>query len=431
MNQRVLSLLLPAMIAPWVLLVAAWKSASHRERHWLLTFFVTIYGASITIAYDPLGAGPDGVRHLLRVYTHYVDLGLDEFLSELWLILTLRPPETTNDDVYIHVLSYFTGGLLGEPRFFFPIVAFVYGYFFTGSMLEVFKQYKLRPSGYIFAAFALLFILVKNIEGVNTVRTWTGLWILVYACLRYYSTKQLRYLVLMFVPPLVHVGYLAIALPAWLVLLLGNKKKLYALLFVASSFTTFVNPGSVADVLSQSELGAQKVGGYYIEEAHDTTRREGQRVWAWAENFGLQKWALNILIYTLLLKGVYFVAMTRYQRTLFSIGLLTLALSNSTWYFYALSNRSWVVGAVFILAAFVMALQNPECRARIRQSDPIYKAGLHTSLLLFIPYFLFNLSILIDHPSVFIIALPFLAVVAPESNMSLKEAAQWVVYSII
>jgi len=425
MIQRPLSLLLPAMIAPWVFLIAAWKSTSHRERHWLLTFFVVIYGASITIAYDPLGIGPDGVGHLLRVYTHYVDLGFDQFLSELWLILTLRPPITTNDDVYIHVLSYFTGGLLGEPRFFFPIVALVYGYFFTGSMLEVFKHFKLRPRGYIFLAFAFLFVLVKNIEGVNTVRTWTGMWILVYACLRYYSTKQLRYVVLMFVPPLIHIAYLVLALPTWLVLLLGNKKRAFALIFVASSFTTFVNPGSVAEVLSGSELGADKVRGYYIEEARDTSREKGERIWAWFEKFGLQKWAVNILIYTLLLKNVYFRAMNRYQATLFSIGLLTLALSNSTWYFYAVSNRSWIVGLVFILAAYLSAMQRPETNDRIPGSDPLYIAGLHASLLLFIPYVLYNLSTLLDFPSVFIIGLPFLALLAPESNMSLKEAAKW------
>ena len=425
--QRPLALLLPAMIAPWVLLVAAWKSASHRERHWLLTFFVTIYGASIAIAYDPLGAGPDGVRHLLRVYVHYADLGFDQFLSELWLILTLRPAYTTKQDVFIHVLSYFTGGVLGEPRFFFPMVAFVYGYFFSGSVLEVFKHVKLGPRGYIFAAFALLFVLVKNIEGVNTVRTWTGMWILVYACLRYYSTKQLRYMLLMFVPPLVHIGYLVLALPAWLVLLLGNKTKLFALLFVASSFTTFFNPGTVAEVLSQQELGASKVEGYYIEEPLEATRDEGRRVWSWLQEVGLQKWALNVFIYTLLLTQVYFVAMNRYQRTLFSIGLLTLALSNSSWYFYAVSNRSWIVGIVFILAAYLDAVQDPDTSCRIPKSNPLYKAGLHISLLLFIPYYAYNLSTLVDYPSVFIIGLPFLAVLSPESNMSLKEAAQWLI----
>lgn len=425
MNQRAVSLILPSMIAPWLLLIAAWNSTDQRKRHWLLTFFITIYGATITIAYDPLGFGADGVRHLLRVYTHYVGLGFDQFLSELWLILTMRPSPATNDDVFIHVLSYVTGGILGEPRFFFPIVAFIYGYFFSGSMLEVFKYGSERKLSYLFIFFAALFVLTRNIEGVNTVRTWTGMWILVYACLKYYSTRQAKYILLMFVPPLVHVGYLALALPAWVVLILGNKKVLFAVLFVASSFTTFINPGSVTEVLSVTELGADKVRGYYVDET-SVNIQAGSRIWLTLFKYGVQEWALNVFIYSLLLSRIYFVTMNRFQATLFSIGLLTLTLSNASWYLFAVSNRSWVIGSVFIFASYLSVMQHPTTGPRVPVSNPIYKVGLHISLLLFVPYVLYNLSTLIDYPSVFLVGLPFLAILAPEANMSIKEAARFI-----
>ena len=420
MNQRTLSYLLPAMIAPWILLVAAWKSVNQRQRHWLLTLFFTFYGATIAIAYDPLGVGPDGVGHLLEVYKHYVGLSFEQFLSELWKILTLRPSPGTNNDVYIHVLSYLTGGVLGEPRFFFPIVAFVYGYFFSGAMLEVFKYSRSNRHSYLFIFFATLFFLIKNIEGVNTIRTWTGLWILVYACLKYYSTKQVKYVFLMFVPPLVHVGWFVMALPAWIVLVLGNKKVFYAVLFVVSSSTTFVNPGTVTEVLSSTELGKAKVNSYYIEEARVGTAA-GQRFWKWFEEFGLQKWALNIFIFSLLISQVYFFTMNRFQATIFSIGLLTITLSNVSWYLYAVSNRSWIAGAVFILAAYVCVMLHPSTRSKVPVSNPVYNVGLHISLLLFLPYFLYNLSTLLDFPSVFLIGLPFLAVLIPEANISIKD----------
>ena len=425
MNQRALSLLLPAMIAPWILLLAAWRRVSQRQRHWLLTFFITFYGATIAIAYDPLGRGPDGVRHLLNVYTHYVGLSFEQFLSELWLILTLRPPLDTKGDVYLHVLSYFTGGLLSEPKFLFPIVAFVYGYFFSGAMLEVFQHVGEKKRSYLFVFFALLFVLIKNIEGVNTIRTWTGLWILVYACLKYYSTKQIKYVLLMFVPPLVHVGWFVMAVPAWIVLVLGNRKVLYAALFVVSSFTTFVNPGTVTEVLSTTELGAAKVQSYYVEEALDMTAA-GQRFWKWITEFGLQKWALNTLVYSLFISRVYFVTMNRFQASIFSIGLLTITLSNSSWYLFALTNRSWIAGAIFILAAFLSVLQDQETGPKVPVSNPVYKIGLHISLLLFVPYLFYNLSTLIDYPSVFLAGLPFLAILAPEANMSIKEAARFI-----
>jgi hypothetical protein len=430
MRQRAVSLLLPALFFPWILLIAAWKSASQRNRHWLLTFFFTIYGATIAIAYDPLGAGPDGVRHLLNVYVHYVGLSFGQFLSELWLILTFRPADATNDDVFIHVLSYFTGGVLGEPRFFFPIVATIYGYFFSGSMLEVFKYAKSSKRTLFFLAFGLLFFLVMNIEGVNPVRTWTAMWILVYACLKFYSTRRVRYLILMFVPPFVHVGFFVLAIPAWIVLVLGNRQALFAILFAVSSFTTFINPGSVVDVLSETELGADKVRGYYVEEVRDR-RDPGQRIWLWLEEFGLQKWALNVFIFALLLSGVYTRRMNRFQKTLFSIGLLTLTMSNSTWYLFAVSNRSWIVGCVFILAAYLCFLQHPNTAPRVPERDPIYRVGLRASLLLFVPYFIYNISVLIDYPSIYLVGLPFLAVLSPESNVSIKEFAQLVLNAVL
>ena len=63
---------LPALRCALFLLLAAWKTSSQRYRHWLLTAFVTMYGATIAIRYDPTGQGADGVRHLLLVYDHYV-----------------------------------------------------------------------------------------------------------------------------------------------------------------------------------------------------------------------------------------------------------------------------------------------------------------------------------------------------------------------
>ena len=74
-------------------------------------------------------------------------------------------------DVYKHVVSYFAGGVLNAPQFFFVVVAFVYGYFFTGSLLEIFRHVQWRKVNYVVFGLAALLFLVKNIEGVNTVRT--------------------------------------------------------------------------------------------------------------------------------------------------------------------------------------------------------------------------------------------------------------------
>jgi len=425
-------LIFASVVAPVFLLVAAWRTNSAKYRHWLLTAFVTMYGATILIQYDPTGEGSDGVRHLLLVYEHYVGMSFTQFVEDIWYILTFQEASARGvKDLYKHLVSYFVGGLLGVPQLFFTVIAFVYGYFFTGSFLEIFKHVKWRKVNYVVLAFIALLFLVKNIEGVNTVRTWTGLWVLVYACLKFYDTKNKRYIYLMLLPPLIHFGYFLMVLPALAVLLFGNRPKIYAILFVVSSATTIFNPGDMVDIVETTERGAAAVNSYLVEERQTLQERAE---WAlnlqgrWYRDFqflGVQKWALNLLIYLLLAAGIYFTVMNYRQKTLFSIGLMTLAFSNMTWFLYAVSNRSWIIGCVFILAAFVMTRTDPATAPRLLRVAPkYYPLGLHFCLLLFIPYFLYNLSILVDYISLFMFVAPFLVWIDPEMNMSVKYALQ-------
>lgn len=421
-----------SIVAPIVLLFAAWRTQSQRYRHWLLTAFVTMYGATISIRYDASGEGSDGVRHLLFVYEYYTGMGFGQFLEDLWLSATLQ--EASHPwirDPYKHIVSYIVGGALGLPQLFFTVIAFVYGYFFTGSLLQIFRHINWRHLNYIVLGLAFILFLVKNIEGVNTVRTWTGLWVLVYACLRYYDTRKARYAWLMLAPPFIHFGYFFMVLPALAVLILGNRPRLYAGIFLLSSVTTFFNPGDIVDVVSTTERGAEAVAGYYVEEELTfEERREfamsmNTRWWNAFRYLGVQKWALNILIYTLLAAGVYFSMMNYRQRSLFSIGLLTLAFSNSTWFLFAVSNRSWLIGCVFVLAAFIMARTDPGTGPRlIRKVPGYYKYGINISLLLFIPWMLYNLSTILDYPSAFMFIAPFMVWLDPDINMSIKYVLQ-------
>jgi hypothetical protein len=67
----------------------------------------------------------------------------------------------------------------------------------------------------------------------------------------------------------------------------------------------------------------------------------------------------------------------------------------------------------------------------VPERDPIYRVGLRASLLLFVPYFVYNISVLIDYPSIYLVGLPFLAVLSPESNVSIKEFAQLVLNAVL
>lgn len=421
MNSRFYTAIFFAFISPIFLVISAFKSFSWSYKRWALTLFITIYGSTIQLM-----ESNDGFRHRAKVYDHYLDLSFQDWLYELINILTFKINASGVQDVYKHVLSYFVASI-GMPGFFFTLVAFVYGYFFSGAMLLILRNFWHVNKSYLFWGFVILFLLIKNIEGVNTVRTWTGLWVLVYACLRYYEQRKLKYLILMFVPPFIHMGYFIMAIPTYLVLVFGNRKLVYAILFVLSSFINFINPTDVTPQVEQTELGAKKLRGYYVEEQTDTQTKlqyENQRNATWYRKFqkaGIQKYAMNIFIYSLLFSGIYFKYMTPYQRTIFSIGLLTLTLSNTTWFLFAVSNRSYIVGMIFIFAAFIMSYLNQSTSKNNFSNNIITNAGLLISFVLFIPYLIYNLSDIFQYPSVFLLFAPYLVWIDESINISMKE----------
>ncbi len=419
--KPIISSLLVGLVAPWLLLVNFVRSRSERHRHVTLTVFFVFLGSVAN-----LPESSDGFRHQWMVSEYYPGMSAAEFLRELWQILTFQITQSGAKDVYKHVLSWFLGRVLGAPGLFFPIVAGVYGYFFVGSALHVLRNFRLSAANYVVLVFVGVFLLVKGVGGFYTVRTWTGLWILVYACLKYYERRQARYLILMFVPPLVHLGFFVMALPAWMVLFFGPRPTAYAAIFVASSVTTFLPVKDVTDAIAQTERGAYQVKAYQVEERVEELRKLQtiQKETNWYNAYrrsGLQRWAPTVLIYILLLSGVYLVRMRNYHRTIFSVGLVTMALSNATWFLSAVHKRALTVAIVFILGAFLMARLEPGSRRMFSGLPPYYQIGLHVSFLLFLPLLVFNLSVTLDLLSVFVLGVPFVEWLEPDLNMSLKQ----------
>ncbi|TVS00478.1 MAG: hypothetical protein EA407_14620 [Rhodobacteraceae bacterium] len=364
---------------------------------------------------------------------------LYEFVDGVWNILTLtRGPH--QQDLYIHVLSYFVSGVLGLPALFFTFVAFVYGYFFAGSLVIALRGWRSVQLPVFTLLLVITFLLLKNIEGVNTVRTWTGLWVLVYACLRYHETGRWRYVLLMACPPFIHIGWAIMVIPAFIVLIFGSRPVLYSALFFASSVTTFLPSGALEAQFNRTEVGASMLRSYQRDERGDvgasvyrafTQGTGGVRIWRVLRNAGVQKWALNVFVLTVVASGVYLLSMSAFQQKIFSIGLLMITLSNSMWFISAVSNRSWIAGAVFIGLAFIMWRLAQGNQLRVPLMRRLYPVGIGLSMVLFVPYLAFNASTFLDFPSVFLLGMPFAVWLEPDINMTIKEALRFFLLPIM
>lgn len=419
MSQRLAYIIIFMFASPALSLYQGLMSRSDEIKRWTLILFITIFGSVIRI-----NEGQDGFRHQQRVEEHYTDLSFQEFAVELYRIVTLQGNETTEEEPYMHVLSYFTGAVIGLPGLFFTFVAFIYAYFFAGSIFRLFRVFPKFRYSQLFFGFGMVFLLWKGLEGINTVRTWTGMWVLFYACLSYYQTGRKKYLLLMFVPPLIHIGYAVMALPAWGVLVLGTRKWLYAGLFFLSFGATIVNPGNAVSLIQTTAVGQTKVNEYYVDKeitAEETLQSvQGSKWYLKLFRIGAQNWAMAGVAGILILFGAYFRHMTPLESKLFSIGLLTKVLANSTWFLYTVADRSEVVAGTFILAALLLMWQRGYFQQR-RKIMGYQKMALTVALLLFAPFVIYRIADLIYFISVFVLVTPFVPWFNEELNLSIRQ----------
>ncbi|MGY6587759.1 MAG: hypothetical protein ACXIUB_05655 [Wenzhouxiangella sp.] len=419
-RKRLVAVIAAGMVLPPLMLAELWANRSDKYKQWLITAFFVVFGATMIV-----GQG-DAYRHLMRVEFLYSNMPFSLFLEDLWRMLTFRLTESGSREPYIFILSYFFGGVVGLPQLFFPFVAGVYGYFFGGSILHVLRHFKLSKTNYVLLALVILFVLMQSLGGVQTVRTWTGAWVLVYACLKYHETRSLKYLLLMFVPPFIHFGFWMMAIPAWIVLVFGSRPLVYSTVFVLSTFTNFLPAESVMGQLSRTERGESSVVAYRQDEQVIAIEefeglRETTNFYNAYRRAGFHRWAPTILALTLILTGIYQRGMSLYQRRILSIGIVTLAFSNMTWFLFAVHNRTLTIASLFIVAAFLMARFDPKTAHCFRGQPPYYQWGVHLAVLLFIPYILFVVSLMFDRLSAFMLAAPLLVFFDPELNTSMKD----------
>jgi hypothetical protein len=268
----------------------------------------------------------------------------------------------------------------------------------------------------------------RFVHDMQTVRSWTGLWILFYGALGYYETGGRRNLLIMFIPPLVHVAYFVMAIPVWVVAFLKEKKLVYIALYFLSFFTLIIPQSFLLTQLNKTQAGASKVQSYYVEEK--TTFEEQQKA-VGGKNFydayyslGFQFWGIQGVAITLILFGAYFNYMNKLESSLFSAGLLMKVLSNSTWFLFALSNRTDYASGLFILATVVLLFSRRYFHFK-GANFKWQKFLLGCAFLFFIPYWLYKLTEAIRYGSFFLFMFPFVPWVDSSWNEPIKAMIKY------
>ncbi len=408
------------LITPLFGLLYTVNSKRVKYRFGLLLLFTAFYGFTIYI--DP---AVDGYRAKESAITYYTDMSTSDFVSLTKQIVTLQSPSWAYNDLYVHFLAFFLVKVLQLPILYFPVVALVYGYFYFGTLLEVRRSVEGKASQ-LFWLFFVSLLVWKSLEGMVTVRTYTGMWMLLYGYLKFQRTRKKRYLIFVLLPPFVHFGYFVMALPAYVALLVGPRKILFSLLFAAAFLAP--NQGNVlSGVINQTKLGEQKSRSYDVstgsEIAMDIAKKqnaEGKIFVAGFVRVQNHVLALKAFLLVFLLLPHYRKHMLKAEASLLSAGLLGFALADLMSSVIAVHQRLNLVSSVFVLAALALyfARTGASHKQSLFASSNVPYLALFVALTPLYIYFVLANLVFIDF---YMVLLPYVHFLGDDVGITIRE----------
>ena len=413
--------ILISFISPILGLFFGLKTLDRKGKHLILTLFGLLYGLTLNF-----NSGSDGETHSNGLISYY-GLGFEDFLNQLYAIIIFKPLPQFSSDVYLHILSSICGSIFESPKLLFTIVGFFYGYLYGFALLNVIRVTKKHKIGIIAVFLIILFVTHRSYENMQTIRSWTGMWILFNGVFGYHSTKQKKYLFLIFSTPLFHFMYLLIVIPAVVTIFIKYIPKNLIILIFVTSFASNFNTVAVVQNTSQNEFSSNKIKSYSRVTDDETIDpvleklNSSDSVWylKYGKADAVYYGALFFMIY-LLIGGYYNqLTMTKVEYAILSTALLMASLANFGNFVYTFYSRTMANAAVYILAVMVLlALRNG---LKINKKMNVHKFFIIIGILIFVPKMVYFISNILIMTSSNIILFPFLELFDDTQNISIRE----------
>ena len=418
------NLLIFFFISPILGLIYGLRTRRSDAIRWSIFVFVFIYGSLL----HPSHMG-DGASHYNNMLAHYPNLSFSQFWNELIDILSFNPSYGTNDDPYIHILTYFVAAVLNSPNLLFVGVALVFAYFYSGAIvfLMSYVNWKSKNNKFYFTFFLILLLFWQNPGNMQSIRLGTAIWIVIYGIIGYHKTKKIKYAFLIFLSPFFHFAFLLLVLPFCLVLFSGYRNpRIYFIIFLISVFSVnIVDSSALNNFASQTEIGATKVQAYTLDKKRIETIRKQNTELAKTSRF-YKVYQTNKLHYNLLTGLIIFMFLflrkkgfNQIENTLFSYGLAGASFANFFAFNFAVYNRLWVISGILILSLIVIFLSKQKLRIfsfsflKIQLPMFIFVVG-------FVPYLFYLVSAFLDFTSLYVLFMPIVMLIEYDMGISIR-----------
>jgi len=423
-NSQKGNLILLFLVSPLFGIITLLKSKSEKFITFFGTFFTGILGS--VYVYRP-GQG-DGWEHLKNAKEEYLNLSLADFLTQTFQLLKFQQVEGAKD-IYLHSISYLSASVLQTPELIHVFSGFVLGYFFTKSVLLVLKNHLTTKKGTILIGFIVLFLFIRSVGALNSIRMWTGMWVFFYGTYSWAITKDKKYLFTILFSTFVHFSYVLFIIPAAFAYVLRYRKYILISVYLLSFFAS-LNFSIIKSYLPQTSLFESQAKSNIIDSDVDAARFAERYDNANTVNQNFYKKYGPGFYQTFNIVGLTFILLLFYLNKqidpnltfLISVGIGIYTFSNFLEFSPSIQGRAKTIASLFILVAAIHLQLTLKRYNWSRKHISYLNKGLSLFLIFSIPMFLFHVSFLLENFSLFSIFLPQVSWFLGEDDFSIRTA---------
>lgn len=236
-NSDILVKILLFLLSPVLGFIYSLRTMNRKSSYVIFFLFAVVFGFSFTVSsVRDLVNSIDGV-HYRNLFETYQNVDLSYFLEGLKNYLSFK--EIGSKDYYFDTISFLVSRISDNYHVLFMVSAIIFAYFSLKSFRFFTSENNFKVS---FACFLLAYLfMINQIFNINGMRFWTASWVAVYSILQIFRNGNLRYLILAFITPFIHVSFWAFLIVLMFALLFKKFHKVWIVLFLISFFASTIS----------------------------------------------------------------------------------------------------------------------------------------------------------------------------------------------
>lgn len=335
----------------------------------LVWIFIIFYGA---VFYVSETTGGDSIKYYAQLKWMY-DSGftLDD------LLYLMYHGQGGYQDVYQPLITFLISRFTDQAWVLFGVFGILLGYVYSRNIWFLVERVGNRNSAvgiFLIVAFAMN---ASFAEGLNGVRFWTACHVFMYGVLFYLGSRELKYLLVALLTPLIHFSFIIPCALFLGFLLIRRYGTAIYVFFVASFLVSQLDLTIIKTAIQYLPLSFEDRSMNYLNMLDAPTRYGAGQQGPWFLRLNGQLSSVFAITVSTFLFWKRFHRRRNAGSNIFMFGMLIYGATNIVSYVPS-AGRFFVVGELLLIAAVILYLgQNPE-----RRKDAQLLGGTTTLLLI-------------------------------------------------